>query len=82
MNYSRRGMTPWLMTLAIIFALSPLLYAFSPIKGNIISFISLVFILIIKGVWISVRKKYFYGSFFGTKKEVISWPFLSHPTFS
>ena len=72
MNYSRIGMTPWLMTLATTFALSPLLYAFSPIKGNVITFLSLLFILIIKGVWISVRKKYFYGTVFIILMSAIS----------
>jgi hypothetical protein len=63
MNSSRIRMTPWLLTLATILAVSPFFHAFSPIKGNVISILALLVILIIKASWRGINVNYLFWCF-------------------
>lgn len=46
--------------LATIVAVSPLIHAFSPIKGNVVSILALFAILVIKASWRGIDEKYFF----------------------
>ena len=51
--------TPWLLVFAGIIALSPLFLAYAPIKGNIISILALLLILLSKFIRKGLERKYF-----------------------
>ena len=56
-------MTPWLLTVATTLAVSPFFHAYSPIKGNVLSILALLSILIIKDAWRGINKKYLFWCF-------------------
>ena len=60
MSFFKIKTTPWLLIIATIVAVSPLVSAYSPIKGNIISILALFIILYSKNVWTRVNQGYFF----------------------
>lgn len=62
MHISKSKLTVWLLTLATVVAVSPLIHAFSTLKGNVISILALFAIFIIKDFWRGVDNKYFFLS--------------------
>jgi hypothetical protein len=60
MSFFKIKTTPWLLIIATIVAVSPLVSAYSPIKGNIISILALFIILCSKNVWARVNQGYFF----------------------
>lgn len=60
MNLSQTKLTAWLLILATIIAVSPLLHAFSPIEGNVVFILALFAILVIKASWRGIDEKYFF----------------------
>jgi hypothetical protein len=59
MYISKIKTTPWLLVMATIVAVSPLVNAYSPIKGNIISILALFIILCSKNFWVRINQEYF-----------------------
>jgi hypothetical protein len=59
MSFFKIKTTPWLLIIATIVAVSPLVSAYSPIKGNIVSILALFIILCSKNLWDRVNQEYF-----------------------
>ncbi len=59
MNLAKSQLTALLLLLATIVAISPLIHAFSPIKGNVVFVLALLTLLITKSLWKGLSKTCF-----------------------